>query len=150
VTPTITKTFTLTPVDTAVDTAIATATPTAPQGTATITPTSTKEPRFLEISNPILYPCPYNPKFGADLKIKVTLNKGCGSLKLKIYTTAYRRIFEKEFSGNFSGDTILTAGADNFRNLSNGVYYYIITGTNPAGEAASTPIKVMIVIKLGG
>lgn len=112
------------------------------------TPTSTKEPRFFKITEPYVYPCPYNPNAGVDLKIKVTLNKECKKLTLKIYTAGYRRVFEKEFTGSFTGDTqILPVAAENLKKFSNGSYFYQITGETAGNETANTKIKAMIIIK---
>ena len=120
---------------------------TVPGNTPTVTPTATKEPWLLEITGPVVYPCPYNPDSAADLKIKIKLNKACGTITIKIYTAGYRRVFEKEFQGSFSGDTQFTASADNFKRLSNGIYYYIITGKTLENETASSKIESVIIIR---
>ena len=125
----------------------ATVTLTVPDNTPTVTPTAVKEPWFLKITDPVVYPCPYNPDSGTDLKIKIKLNKACGTITLKMYTAGYRRVFEKSYSGSFNGNTQFTAAANNFKRLSNGMYYYMITGKTSENQTATSKIESMIIIK---
>ena len=113
----------------------------------TVSPTITNEIQALKITDVVCFPCPYNSNHGVDLKINVKLNKVCETLKVRIYTCNYRRVYEAEIKGSFDANAQLQISASALNKLSNGVYYYIITGQTEQSEKAFAAIKPMILIR---
>jgi hypothetical protein len=130
-TPAHTATFTWSPTNTNTSTTTATITATStPTCTftsttsGTITATSTSTPAALKV--PVIYP---NPVDGTSrVSIRPPVYTG-NTVKVEIYTVAYRKVFNRTFNLTYGNDVILNAPVtDNWNNpLASGVYYVVVT-----------------------
>ncbi len=134
-THTLTNTMTRTPTHTFTNTYTYTHTETAVPSfantytfTATITPTPTpSDSKEQEIKDILLYPNPYDAKNG-NLKIKYTITKRAQTVKLLIYSSAFRLIREIEIGREMhAGTRIGEVKASQIKTLANGTYYFVIT-----------------------
>jgi len=136
-TPTFTysSTYTYTPTFTFTSSASATYTITL---TYTITPTYTftptqsnytPTPTSFQLTNLKPYP---NPCYSGQLNISYNLTQQAQRVTIKVYTQAYRLIFEADFTG---GSAETNAGTDiiplalSASQMANGLYFYVIEAT---------------------
>jgi hypothetical protein len=128
VTSTWTPTNTNTPTYTATITATSTPTCTFTSTTSgTITATYTSTPVALKV--PVIYP---NPVGGAgQVSIRPPVYTG-NTVKVEIYTVAYRKVFNHTYELTYGNDVVLYAPiTDNWNNpLASGVYYVVVTTNN--------------------
>jgi hypothetical protein len=124
-TPTHTFTWTWTPswTQTATPTYSPTTTPTL---TLTINPTSTLTPAPTSLSGVVLiYP---NPVSGPTVQILPPAYSGITSVRVEIYTLAFRKVQDKTYPPMPSGTAItLTLTGKSGNPLANGVYYVVVT-----------------------
>jgi len=139
-TVTLTATFTRTFTPTRTNTAIATPTGTSTPGAQ---PTET----VFEINDALIFPNPFNPALNSDAGFTCTLTQAADTLKIKIYTTSFRAISEIVLPGSHAaGHVNVTFASQKLANLANGLYYYVVEGTNAGGKARSKP-GVLVVLK---
>ncbi len=95
--------------------------------TATITPTPTpSDAKEQEIKDILLYPHPYDAAKD-NLKIMYTITKRAQSVKLLIYSSAFRLIREVEIGrALYAGTHIGEVKASQIRQLANGTYYFVV------------------------
>lgn len=147
-THTYTNTYTAT--STAViPTATNTATATVPAATATFTqtpPSIIAEDAKQMITEVIIYPNPYNPEISAaGPYFRFKLAKNAGEVMIRIYSSSFRLIKAVKFEGIFTAG--LNRGytrAEDFKNLSNGTYYFVLTADSTSGKAVSKADKLII------
>jgi|GEM_PF-2423556 len=141
-TPTFTYTFTITYTHTHTHTYTATIVPTfthTPTPTDTAIPSDAKEQ---EIKDVTLYPHPYDGKNG-NLKIMYTLKKRASSVKLRIYSSAFRLIREDEIGKSvYAGTHIGEIKAAKLSVLANGTYYFVVTDSGGARSKADKLILI--------
>ncbi len=118
-----------------------------PTPAITATPTSVTSGN-LEIGPIKPYPNPYNPAL-EPLKIRVNMTPtDIDSIKLEIYTMAYRLIKEKTFEGTEMeqvGDgVILTCENNELSGLSSGTYYYFVVAEKDGAKARSRADTIII------
>gem|GEM_PF-3641740 len=132
-TPTFTATSSHTPTGTPTPTLTLTFTPShTPSFTPTFTfsttptfsstPTITSSPTPIATPNgtPVVYPNPWN---GTDpLKLHVVL-LGSGTVKVKLFTPAFRKVWQGDFEGLPAGNNELIL---NLPRVANGIYYLIV------------------------
>jgi hypothetical protein len=137
-TPTPTNTITMTWTPTITSTPTITPTPLEILS-ATPTPTSVLILPSVPISTPIPYPNPYNGT--GIIRIHVVLNQSMPFVTLRIYTTAYRQVFESTEGPFGIGSQTLEISMQNLQsmNLANGIYYLVVS--TPHGRAIG---KLMI------
>lgn len=111
---------------------------------STLTPTATyetgeQELKFIYVA---VYPNPVDKD--SDLKIRFKTNKKIKSGVVRIYSIAFRLIFEfkkiKDF--NLSGEIIINRKY--FKNMVPGIYYYVVFGEDDKGKTGKSNAKVMI------
>lgn len=126
------------------NTATSTFTPTA-TGTSTSTPTATKTSTGTPTKTftvqpkgsptPIIYP---NPSEGGPVQVYVP-GEGIGNVKVDIFTTAFRKVQEANFSNvplGVMGSGVTIYMTDKSGNqLASGVYYVVVTVTPVSGGA---------------
>jgi hypothetical protein len=134
-TPAYTATETATTAPSSTSTRTATATPTytlttcvACAPTATPTPTIAPPSSIFTIDNDFVFP---NPGYGYPSTIRYTLSQDADTLDIRIYTSGLRLIHEVLYA---TGSPMVAAGTRDYTWLdsikdSNGMYYYLITGT---------------------
>ncbi|PKL91434.1 MAG: hypothetical protein CVV21_07570 [Candidatus Goldiibacteriota bacterium HGW-Goldbacteria-1] len=131
------------------DTHTATATVPAPTATITNTPSSIiAEDAKQIISEVMIYPNPYNSKISpAGPFVIFKLAKNAAGVSLRIYSSSFRLVKNIEFEGVFTaGLNRAHTRAEDFKNLSNGTYYFVLTADGASGKAKSKADK-MIVLK---
>jgi hypothetical protein len=135
-------TWTQTPVDTA--TAVPTEIPPSPTFTATPAETG----GIFKITVDEIYPNPCNPAL-YDLVLNVGADKNVRSYGLKMFTEAFRLIREISVDGNMSvGKNALVINRANFKGISSGIYYYVLSAVSVDGfKAVSKPGAVIIMNK---
>jgi len=115
-TPSVTPTPTLT----ATNTMTLSATPT-PTLTATSTASNTPTPLP---QNDVLFPNPWNGT--VPLALYHMVNQAVDSVRLKIYTVAFRKIYEDDTLAASAGQHLYALDRDKAGNLSNGLYYLVM------------------------
>ncbi len=138
-THTFTNTYTYTHTETVVPSSTNTYT-----FTATITPTPTpSDAKEQEIKDILLYPHPYDAKNG-NLKIKYTITKRAQSVKLLIYSSAFRLIREVEIGMELhAGTHIGEVKSSQIKTLANGTYYFVVKDS----EGTRSKADKIIVLK---
>ena len=70
----------------------------------------------------MVYPNPWDGDGGKPLKIRVDLQAG-GEVKVKLFTTAFRKVWQADLPGRPAGvqDLVL-----NLPRLANGIYYLVV------------------------
>jgi hypothetical protein len=152
-TPTVTPSVTETPVIAAA-TPSSTLTATVPAVTATPSMTMTPAPQATQavftVTDPAVYPNPFNPGAGGNLWARYDLSQNVSEAVLKVYTNSYRLVRTITLSGqdmNGCGTRISAAGADKLKGLSNGTYYYYIEARSVDGKTARSKAAVMLILK---
>ncbi len=112
--------------------------------TATITPTPTpSDAKEQEIKDILLYPHPYDAAKD-NLKIMYTITKRAQSVKLLIYSSAFRLIREVEIGRElYAGTHIGEVKASQIRQLANGTYYFVVKDN----EGIRSKADKLIIIK---
>jgi hypothetical protein len=97
---------------------------------ATPTPTKTELTARSDVETPVAYP---NPVPGNDdtVMVKIPLGTSVANAKLQVFTTAYRKILEKDLGAMTAGTGLknckpLTLRDAKGKRLSNGVYYLVV------------------------
>lgn len=133
-TPTATATPTRTPTPTATFTVTFTPTDTlSPTSTATPTDTPIVPPDAPPLSTPLTYPNPL--RFGEEVRVHVVLGKATSTVRVRLYTTAYRKVFDTEISPSTPlgpAELVLPLRGPSGEPLANGLYHLRLT--SPAGE----------------
>jgi len=120
-----------------------------PTFTPTVTPTRTPAVVSvpLEIQNVVPFPHPYNPASASGLSINYFLTRHCNSVKINIYTCAFRQILDETAGNNLaSGQKAYTVPADRLALLSNGAYYFYLEGED-AGVTKRSKLQPLIVLR---
>jgi subtilase family serine protease len=131
------NTATVTPLDTGTSTPGATNTNT-PQPTNTCTQintaTATNTP-FPTPSNPAqsrIYPNPLDPG-KSGLSIMFNFASYSDNVVMEVYTVAFRKVKSISMGSAAAGENTVTLEGVKFMNMSNGIYYYIITAKTDSG-----------------
>ncbi len=125
----------------------ATKTPTPALSTATMTPIAVPT-GVLTVGTVLPYPNPINPTvWPLNIRVNVTTDN-IDSMKVKIYTTAYRLIMQKEFDGPSveNGVATLTFDIKDLYNLSEGAYYYVVIAEK-GGVTVRSKVDKIIILK---
>jgi len=149
-----TLTLTLTQTITRTNTPTLTLTPSytltiLPTQTYTLIPTATPtkiENQKLLIENIVLYPSPYNPEKG-NLTISFDITQNVKTIKVKIYTTSYRKIKQLNYSYQNAGNIKLTIENKYLQNIANGVYHILIGIVNLKNEEAWSKPEELIILR---
>jgi hypothetical protein len=125
-TPGVSPTFTVS--NTPIPTSTITPTPTptwTTTGTITATSSYTSTPAFAANQPPVLFP---NPIKGDDpIQIAVYFSQPHDYVTVKIFTTAYRKIYQRTWPYVPAGAYSLTLDDFNAQATSNGLFYAVIT-----------------------
>ena len=145
--PTATPTSTATLTPTACGLPGNTCTPTnTPTNTVTATPTNTPTPTPILSNNYVTYPNPWpdpqNPSSGVSFGYQN--DQAADQVQLKIYTVAYRKIYEDDGLPTSQGTQRygVDFSATNL-NLANGLYYFVVVW-NRGGQLSQKVMKVLI------
>jgi hypothetical protein len=120
-----------------------------PTQTYTLIPTATPtkiENQKLLIENIVLYPSPYNPEKG-NLTISFDITQNVKTIKVKIYTTSYRKIKQLNYSYQNAGNIKLTIENKYLQNIANGVYHILIGIVNLKNEEAWSKPEELIILR---
>ncbi len=144
-TPSITMTLTATPSQSMTITATFTPAQTV-SVTFTSTPTYTYTP---DTTGPgvVVFPNPFNPVAGPPLGIAFDTGDTYQEVDMRIYTRAYRLVFAGKKSGNFTGKTQVYMDASGLSKFANGVYFYVITGSDNSGQNKKLSTGVIDIIR---
>jgi hypothetical protein len=81
------------------------------------------------------------------MKFAYYLAKNTGSVSVKIYSSSFRRILSEVISNNQpAGTRAGSVAADRFKNLGNGIYYYIIEAES-GGKKVKSTTGCMLILK---
>jgi hypothetical protein len=152
-TPPATATPTSSPTNTPTSTATATFTPTV-TFTSTNSPTSTFSPTFTISPTPTLSPTatstpgltgifPNPVSGGAPLQVTYQLGQTAGQVKLKLFTVAFRKIYEDDSLPTNAGGQLYVLDFNKVGTIANGLYYlvlYVKTG----GSETHQVMKLLI------
>ena len=149
---TATLTFTLTSSETpaaAPFTATQTNTP-FPAPVMTGTPTSTDTPvpgaGGFKISTELIYPDPY-PASGVGLNFRADITGIASSVRVRIYSVSFRKVFEGNYRGLFSDKTDFNVPDVNIKGFAQGVYYMSLTAKSPDGNTAIAKTMPFVIIR---
>jgi len=152
-TTTATRTNTMQPTNTFTGTRIVTPTRTQTvTGTVmqTITPTQTQTGgQQFTIDDVLIFPNPYNSDKG-DLKISFKVTQESKTMKVKIYTTGFRKIKEIKFVDKTyeAGKTnVLKIPEKYLKDMAAGTYYAIIIAKNSEDAEVRSNPEVLIILK---
>ena len=136
-TATLTNTRTLTPSFTPTPTS-------SQQSTMTMTATKTQnDNKQSAIDKVVLYP---NPYIKGELKIKFEITQDIKSVKVKIYTMAFRLIREIIKGEYNSGEVEINIEEKEISKLGNGIYHIILIGKDNEGqEIKSKPLELVVI-----
>jgi len=146
-TPTATPSVTVTSTYTRSVTATFTMTNVVNTITPTITPTpAIQEGEKQEITDVFIYPHPFNPESDIlKMNISFKLSKSTQSVKIRIYSAAFRLISEAEISANCTpGINTGSINRGKLKNLSAGTYYFVLIADDGEGEVKSKVDKMII------
>ena len=139
---TATRTFTVT------QTRTATVTNTV-QPTITFTPTVSPVPEGAAgISVNTAYPNPVTAGHGISFDVKISGNPACAGVR--IYTTAYRKVFEKKkewMSGVSAPECVLSIAGSELAGLSNGIYYCVLTMEDTSGGNFLSKPYIIVILR---
>jgi hypothetical protein len=98
---------------------------------ATPTPTKAEQAAGSDVETPVAYPNPMSGD-GDTVMVKIPLGTSVANAKLQVFTTAYRKILEKDLGAMEAGTGLknckpLTLRDAKGKRLSNGVYYLVVT-----------------------
>lgn len=118
---TFTPTATMSPTGTSTRALTSSPSPTrTPTGTSTGTPTATMGGDRVAV----IYP---NPARGPAVKVLLPATEGASDVRVRIFTTAFRKVLETTFPNVPSGATVTVLLTDRFGNpLANGLYYGVV------------------------
>jgi endoglucanase len=129
-TPTVTQTPCGYPGD------ICTPTPT-PSPAGTPTPTPTPDP-----GTDILFPNPWDGN--VPLSFYHHLDEEAGSVRLRLYTVAFRMVYEKGGLPTTVGHHLYTLDGNDLKNLSHGLYYVVLSVEKEGEEVDRKVMKLLI------
>lgn len=145
---TITTTFTPTQSFTGTYTPTPTWSPTitsTPTSSSTPTNNSTPTQSTIPTSTPGvtgIYPNPVQD--GSPIHVGYLLNQGAQQVKLKIFTLAFRKIYEDDNLSTAAGGQVYTLIGSRLGNTANGVYYVVIY-FNYGGQVTHQVMKMLVV-----
>jgi hypothetical protein len=113
--------------------------------TPTLTPAAGWGSTF-DITETLIYNNPYKPASG-PLTFSVDISKPAAELKVRIYTTAYRRVLEVNAGPSNTRDVIITIPQWKISRLAAGTYYIVVSGAASGGEKALSKPAVLVVFK---
>jgi len=154
-TPAVTNTWTNTPSG-PTNTPTRTNTPTSPtptQGTGTPIPTPGSILKFDDKKDIIVYPNPHS--VATPIAIDFYLVKPAEKIWFRLYTTSGRLIREVYYTKNspyisnnlIQGKNTITVGADNFKGLAQGTYYYVLVAEDETNRQVKSKIEKLLIIK---
>jgi rhamnogalacturonan endolyase len=135
--PTFTSTPTTKPSVTDSSTPVA-----SPADTATATPTAVISEVLPE---ELVYPNPYNPANGI-LYLVYDFPQGADTAKFKLYTTAFRLIREETINPAGAGKNIAQLDSGIFKEISSGIYFYVVVASGIDGREKYGKIKEVIIL----
>lgn len=95
----------------------------------------------------VVFPNPFNPVAGPPLGIAFDTGDTYQEVDMRIYTRAYRLVFAGKKSGNFTGKTQVYMDASGLSKFANGVYFYVITGSDNSGQNKKLSTGVIDIIR---
>nr|HPH54050.1 hypothetical protein [Bacteroidales bacterium] len=144
-----TSTATVPPASTATNTNTFTHTATAtfththtPTEIVTPAPTESMDPKITDL---LVYPNPYTE---GKLRIKCKISKRTRGVSFKLYSASFRLL--KEYNNTnpqMNGEVIVEVPEQNFKNLSNGTYYYMLSAETEAGSKIKSKADKFIIMK---
>jgi hypothetical protein len=69
------------------------------------------------------------------------------SIRIRIYTVAYRRVAEENFTGVFSGKSTFVIPAGKVGTLAAGIYYAVISGVSTEGKKSAAKPSELIILR---
>jgi glutathione peroxidase-family protein len=112
----------------------------------TATETQISESEAFEIKEIKIYPIPYN--CNEFLNVKFNITQECKKISIKIYTVGFRLVKNIERDGiNNKGTIEIKIDNKYFKNMGNGVYYFVISGTNTEGKYIRGKPETIILLK---
>ena len=144
---TLVSTATQTPVDTSTYTPTLTATPATATPTVTLTPAAVPTSQDYKVTDPLVYPNPYNPDSGS-LTIVFDITKNTVSMGFKLYTVSGRLVRSDAVPVNLTAGTkSVTFTNTVFTQLSQGVYFYYLLAESDTGDEARSAIEKLVIIR---
>lgn len=144
---TYTATMTMTATPSLTLTASQTYTSTCACGTFTPTPTPTATAPAtgtLSITDTLAYP---NPVVGSA-KLHIECTGQPIKARLKIYSSSFRLLVKLDFEqADITGAYEVTLPQEVFADKSNGVYYYLLTAQDAAGNEAKAKVKPLVILR---
>jgi hypothetical protein len=89
-----------------------------------------------------IYPNPVQD--GSPIHVGYLLNQGAQQVKLKIFTLAFRKIYEDDNLSTAAGGQVYTLIGSRLGNTANGVYYVVIY-FNYGGQVTHQVMKMLVV-----
>ena len=140
-TPTATSTYSWTPTPTVTFTSTATTTVTlSPTPTGTSTQTLSPTPTSISSLTGI-YPNPVLD--GSPVHVAYQVNQPASKVQLKIFTPAFRKIFEDDNLSMSAGERFYDLDWNRVGNISNGLYYVVLY-VNSGGHTSRQVMKMLI------
>jgi hypothetical protein len=101
----------------------------------------------LKINDVLAYPHPYCVSFSDSLIINYSITRPCDSVKLKIYTNAFRLIFEQAAGAESSaGQKNMAVPSSRLKAFSSGTYFMVLEATS-GGEKARSKLTYLIILR---
>ena len=83
-------------------------------------------PAGTPVKSPVIYPNPWDGDGGKPLRLHLFLSEA-GEVKIKLFTSAFRKVWQEDFSNEPAGNDDLTL---NLPGLANGIYYLVVFTTS--------------------
>lgn len=82
------------------------------------------------------------------MNFRCDLTQDAANIKIKIYTAGFRAVKEIVMPGTIIGGRVdRQIPASELSKLSNGVYYYVVSGKNLEGDKAAVSPRLLVIIK---
>lgn len=72
------------------------------------------------------------------------ITRPANNITVRIYTTAYRKVLEKQVPGNYFRQGTVTLDSWVLGSMANGIYYAVLYAENGAEKAISKPEELII------
>jgi hypothetical protein len=113
-----------------------------------MTPTSAPTQEAFEITDPIIYPNPFNPGSGHDVYFGCSLTQDASEIILSIYTAGFRKVEKIEIHGTVPAGRVYRAlQAREFNKLASGIYYYKVEATSLDDRKAKTGPGIFMILR---
>jgi hypothetical protein len=98
------------------------------------------------IERPYVFPNPCNPGYD-DMGLAFNLGQPAVSVKLSVYSVAFRKIRQLELGACASGNNKITVPKENIQSLAPGIYYFVIVSENAGGSQARSKTGIFIIAR---